>query len=176
MRRLLPSTLVILTVALAATGARAQTPSFSPGFSDPFFLYYGYYLPHQAALAAQPTVTTQLQDVAAARQNFAMQERSGSLYGPMTSPFEMTGPNGEMLPYGAAQRGAQRLPRLPAHFATRGNANNTRLPHFNELSSRFPTARTGSFVNQNIVGSGRGGSSLMGMPGMGMPYAPRFGR
>jgi hypothetical protein len=168
MRRLILAGLVGLGFAVVVPGAHAQV-GFSPGFSDPFFLYYGFYLPRQAALAAQPTVTTQLNDVTAARQNLQMQDRQSALYGPMQSPFDPSNPEG---PYGSFQGpGRQKIPRPPAHFAAPKNVNNRSIPHFNELASKYPTARIGSSPNRNMANTRRA-SGGMGMMGMGMPGAP----
>jgi hypothetical protein len=181
MRRLILAGVVGLSFAILAPGAHAQV---SPGFSDPFFLYYGYYLPRQAALAAAPTVQSQLNEVAIARQNYALADRAG-LYGPpgnMFDPESQGGAGGgDMLAPFARRGGAQRLPRIQGHFSNPTNANNRSLPHFNELTGRFPTARRGSFANRNMavgraaahIGAPGGGSSLP--MGMASPYAPSFG-
>jgi hypothetical protein len=165
MRRLILGLSVGLGLLGITPCVRAQAQAFSPGFSDPFFLYYGVYLPRQQYLASQPTTATQLNDVAIARQNYALSDRSG-LRAPMASPFEMPESGGELLPY---QR-RQRLPNLPHHFAQPRNMNNRALPHFNELGSRFPGAKNGSFANRNVPMTRRGGPSLgAGAAGAVMP-------
>ena len=169
MRRLIILGLMGLGFVAVSPSAHAQA-GFSPGFSDPFFLYYGFYLPRQAALAAQPTTTTQLNDVAAARQSMQMQDRQGGLYGPIQSPFDPNSPDGQFQ-----TGGKQRLPKPQPHFAAPRNQNNRNVPHFNELASRYPTARVGNGPNKNMavrrpVGGG------MGMGGMGMPSVPSYGR
>jgi len=55
------------------------------GSLDPFQFYYGYYLPHAAAIAAQPTPLDTINQVTAARQFSALSERQG-LYDPI-SPY-----------------------------------------------------------------------------------------
>ncbi|HEV3121038.1 MAG TPA: hypothetical protein VGY53_04010 [Isosphaeraceae bacterium] len=182
MRRLILAGAVGLSFAILTPGARAQV-GFSPGFSDPFFLYYGYYLPRQAALAAQPTVQSQLNQVAVDRQNYALADRAG-LFTPPGNMFDVDpqGSGGDMFAPFARRGGAQRLPRLQPQFANPMNANQRVIPHFNELQSRFPMAKRGSFPNRNMAGGGARASGGMVNPGlnslpMGMttPYAPNMG-
>ena len=51
---------------------RAEAQILGTGFAnggvDPFSFYYGYYLPHQAAIAAQPTPLDTINQITAARQ------------------------------------------------------------------------------------------------------------
>src|SRR4051812_48216891 len=76
-----------LAVTLAAglfvptTRANAQLLGGAGGGIDPFSFYYGYYLPHQAAIAAQPTALDTINQVTAARQFSAVTDRAG-LYDP----------------------------------------------------------------------------------------------
>ena len=68
--------LLVLVVTLAACPfvpsprAKAQILGTGTGFAnggiDPFSFYYGYYLPHQAAVAAQPTPLDTINQVTAA--------------------------------------------------------------------------------------------------------------
>jgi hypothetical protein len=169
--------MVGLTFLALGQGANAQN-QFSPGFSDPFFLYYGFYLPRQASIAAQPTTVGALNDIAAARQNYAVSDRAG-LYNPQPSPFDPSAPGGPDMLAPFQRQGAQRLPRIPQHFANPRVANQQRLPHFNELASRYPTARSGTFINKNTVVRSRfaggmggfgGSGSYSGYGAAGLPY------
>ena len=56
-------------------GSWARRTGFANGGVDPFSFYYGYYLPHQAAIAAQPTPLDTINQVTAARQFTALSER-----------------------------------------------------------------------------------------------------
>jgi hypothetical protein len=165
MRHLLLGLAVAFGLAAFAPAVQAQaTPGFSPGFSDPFFLYYGFYLPRQAYLAAQPTTPNQLNDVAAARQNYALADRAG-LYDPNAgNPFamEQTDPLG---PY-APRKGAERLPRPPAHFAQPRVTTNLNNAYFNRTARYYPTMRPGSNANRNLVTASRFARGGFGMPSM----------
>ena len=73
--------LLALAVAVAMIGwapggtAFAQVGGGNLG-SDPFSLYYGYYLPHQAAIAAQPTPMDTINQNIAQRARSPAQSRS----------------------------------------------------------------------------------------------------
>src|SRR4051812_14296655 len=87
-RRPLLALAVALTVplTLAPTQARAQFFGGSgAGGVDPFSLYFGYYLPHQAYVAAQPSPLDTINQITAQRQFNAVTERAG-LYDPI-SPY-----------------------------------------------------------------------------------------
>src|SRR5262245_16950315 len=81
-RPILGLTIVLGVMALVPAEGRAQ---FIDGTGDPFFLYYGFYLPRQAALAATPRPEMTINNMAAIRQENALTERAG-LYDPV-SPF-----------------------------------------------------------------------------------------
>src|SRR4051794_16134414 len=113
MRHPLFSLAVALGFALLipAHGAYAQ---LAGGLgNDPFSLYYGYYLPHQAAIAAQPTPLDTINQATAARQYSAATDRAG-LYDPI-SPYaeEDIDP---LSPYGS-RRGRERGLQVQQPFA-----------------------------------------------------------
>jgi hypothetical protein len=171
MRRILLGLAVTLGLAVFAPETKAQT-GFSPGFSDPFFLYYGFYLPRQQYLASQPSTANQINDIATARQNYALADRAG-LYDPnANNPFAID-PTDPLNPY--RRKGAERLPRLPGHFAQPRNQTQANPAvnsgYFNRTSHYYPGVRSGSFANKNI-GHTRGRVSGPGMGGMGMPGIP----
>lgn len=167
---------------LSAVGSSAQA-QVSAGFSDPFFLYYGFYLPRQASLAAQPTTQTMLSDVTQSRQNFTLADRAG-LYDPVQSPFNVDQID-PSSPF--ARRGAERLPHLPPPSVVRPRAHNGMAPgpYYNRTARYFPSTPSGSGPNRNVAQSraSRGGGGgmaggMMGsamstgmgaMPGMGSP-------
>src|SRR5947209_6838977 len=104
MRRPMFGLAFALGVLAFAPAAQAQ----GVGFSDPFFLYYGFYLPRQASIAAQPSTPSMIGDVAAARQNYALADRAG-LYDPIQSPLNQIDPSSPFNP----RNSPQRLPQLP---------------------------------------------------------------
>lgn len=163
---------------LFALTPSAEAQSFTQGFNDPFFQYYGFYLPRQAALAAQPTTPQMLNDVAVARQNIVQQDRSG-LYNPGVSPY-MSDSYDPMNPF-SRQGGEQRLPRLSGQLIG-GRSSSIPAPDlfYNRTSSYYPTFRSGNSANRTMVGqrnglsragAGMGGMNAMsnmgGMMGMG---------
>lgn len=138
MRRLWIGLAVVLGVlVLAPSRGRAQ---FFGGDAtgDPFFLYYGFYLPRQAAMAATPRPEMVVNDMAALRQQSALTERAG-LYDPV-SPF---GPAAfdPSRPFGDRTAGR----RLGSGVAAVGTSINGSGPplHYNRTSAYFPGLRTG---------------------------------
>jgi hypothetical protein len=158
MRRSIVGLAVVLGFATLAPTVRAQVPG--TGFSDPFFLYYGFYLPRQAALAAQPSTPAMVNDVAAQRQTYALADRQG-LYDPV-SPLGMDqyDPNN---PFGRT-RGPAPLPRLPQHFVSPRPSNGVNLNQaYNRTARYHPTVRSGSNANRNVVGGSRYARTGSGM-------------
>ena len=88
MRRPMIGLAVALGFSLLAPASQAQ--GFG-NFSDPFTSYYGFYLPHQAAIAAQPTPMDTINAVTAARQYNAPTNRTG-MFDPV-SPYGMDDPD-----------------------------------------------------------------------------------
>jgi hypothetical protein len=165
-------------VLVAPTGrAHAQIGGVT---ADPFSFYYGYYLPHQAAMAARPTPLDSINEVAAQRQMTAQTDRA-ALYDPI-SPYA----EDENDPFRAnSRRGGGGLSGgYKPHMFTYGKANsNSRGEgpglYYNRTARYFPTLREGRGPNQNLAaehphrgfsrggGGGMGGGMGMGM-GMGM--------
>ena len=71
-----------LVFGLLACGSSARAQD--GGFSDPFFLYYGYFLPRQSALASQSQPEDFYRGQAAQRSYAAQTDRAG-LYDPSSS-------------------------------------------------------------------------------------------
>jgi hypothetical protein len=151
-------------LAVAPTGrAYAQFTGFG---GDPFSLYYGYYLPHQAAIAAQPTPMDTINQVAANRQYAAATDRA-SLYDPI-SPYGEDDVD-SLRPY--ASRSGERRAKTQGFNYGGGSANSRGHGppmYYNRTAQYFPTLRTGRGPNSNVaaVRSGRGGGMGGGMPSM----------
>jgi len=163
-----------LAVTLAAslfvptTRANAQLLGGSGGGVDPFSFYYGYYLPHQAAIAAQPTALDTINQVTAARQFNAVTDRAG-LYDPI-SPYgaEESDP---LRPY-APTRGGERLARPQGSgYGTSNSRGTGPAQYYNRTARYHPNIRTGYGPNRNIsvVRGSRGGG------GGGAPSLPNYG-
>jgi hypothetical protein len=172
MRRYLLSLMVVGGWAALATEVRAQTAAFAaptanaPGLGDPFIAYYAWYLPRQAALAAQPTTTQMLRDVAAVRQEYALAERQG-----LVNPNPAIGLEPDPLRpfYGSS------VSRVANPTGIYGNTRGGQGPvtHYNRTDRYFPSRGTGYGANQNTYnprftpGSRRPGSFG---GGFGMPF------
>jgi len=151
MRRSLIGLAVVLGLGMFATPSQAQTS----GFSDPFFLYYGFYLPRQQALAAQPQPIDMIRERSEQRQYTAQTDRAG-LYDPVGRlGMEELDP---LRPFGT-RSGSTRLTRTTPMGLPASNINGAGpSSHFNRIDSYYPTLRTGRF-------QGRGGSRAAGFGG-----------
>jgi len=163
MRRPILALAVTLTVGLLVPTSQARA-QFLNGGTDPFSLYFGYYLPHQAAIAAQSTPLDTINQITAQRQYAAVTDRAG-LYDPI-SPYgdEELDP---LRPY-SPKRGGDRVIR-PQNFAvSTSNALGTGPAlYYNRTARYYPNQKAGRGPNRNLsaVRSGRGG----GFGGGGLP-------
>jgi hypothetical protein len=179
MRQAFVGLVVVLGVASLGTTAKAQDAG---GFADPFALYYGFYLPRQAALAAQPQPEDNLRDVAAQRQYSALRERAG-----LDQPVGVLGEDDldPYRPFGSARgrsagmkaavtRDGRSNTNLrggghPSYF-NRGLAKNYFPGHKSGIAAaapRAPTPRTMG-LSGALRPPGRGGMGGAGGMGMGM--------
>ena len=172
-RTLLGVAATLAVLALSPPGeARAQVGGVGVG-ADPFSFYYGYYLPHQAYIAAQPRAIDTINQVVAQRQYAAATDRS-ALYDPI-SPYGGDEEVDPLRPFAGRQAGAVR-PASPPNYAMGPAAGNTRgagpALYYTRTSRYFPTLRTGRGPNANLAAHRRGGGG-MGMPAMpSMPSMP----
>ena len=152
MRRPYVGLAVVLSVFLLNSGDRAHAQlGFPLGGGDPFTLYFGYYLPHQAAQAMRPTPMDTIVAATRARQQTAAADRSG-LYDPVT-PYgdEELDP---LHPYG--RRGRERLVQ-PHTYATSTTNQLMRgigpRMYYNRANQYFPTAALfpGRGPNRNLA-------------------------
>jgi len=144
--------------------AEAQFGGFG---NDPFSLYFGYYLPHQAYVAAQPTSLDTINQITSARQYAAVTDRAG-LYDPI-SPYsaEEVDP---LRPYDP-KRSGERLAR-PSLPTLTTNANGSGPASFYSRTARYyPHLRASRGPNRNLgVSRGpRGGGGGGFAPGGGSP-------
>lgn len=167
MRRPYPGLLAALAIVFLTPSDRAFA-QLGPGGAgyDTFSFYYGYYLPHAAQIAAQPTPLDTINQITAQRQ-FAAQTDRSTLYDPV-SPYGDTDDD-PLTRYG--KRGGERMARVQG-FAAGGRDGNSRgngpALYYNRTARYFPDMKVGRGANQNLakVRGGRGGG--MG-GGMGMP-------
>lgn len=156
---------VALGLGLFASSAKAQ----DGGFSDPFFLYYGFYLPRQAALAAQGQPEDRIREYSAQRQYAAQTDRAG-LYAPLN---ELGGAELDPLnPFGT-RSGSSRLARTTAVGLPAANIGGRGLSGYhNSTGSFYPTLRSGggaarSRPRSRSVVPQRSGGGMGRMGGMG---------
>ncbi|MDX2035726.1 MAG: hypothetical protein SFX72_03660 [Isosphaeraceae bacterium] len=164
MRRAIWGMGLLAGLAIFAGEARAQN------FSDPFFLYYGYFLPRQQAMAATPTVTDTINAVTAARQGNASTNRA-NLYDP----------NGNFAPLedfenpgGGSRRQDARAPYLQSGRFPSGNIGGTGPGLYYARTARYyPGLRQGVSPNRNVglsnprPGGGFGGGVPVARPNVG---------
>jgi hypothetical protein len=193
MRRILFGAAVLLALGSLPAPARAQFLGGN-GSGDPFFLYYGWFLPRQQALSMQPRPATTLNAMATLRQDSALVDRAGLFAGATSRrTFDpntlFDAPSGGRRMGGTAAIGGQVEGNGPSRY-------------YNRTSAYYPGLRTGRGVNPSIAvgaagggGGGRsspmqaasaanmqlragmmpgmGGAPGMNLPGMTPPAAPR---
>ena len=127
---------VALGFSLLAPASQAQ--GFG-NFNDPFTSYYGFYLPHQAAIAAQPTPMDTINAVTAARQYNAPTNRTG-MFDPV-SPYGMEDPD----IFGAGGRGRGQTMSTPS---MNSNARGTGPAIYYNRTARYFPGRAGGARSQ----------------------------
>jgi hypothetical protein len=128
-----------------AGGVKAQGLLGATGV-DPFSLYFGYYLPHQAAIAAQPTPLDTINQITAARQFQAVTDRAG-LYDPI-SPYgeEDLDPTRPL----SARRTGERIAHPRSFAVSTSNAQGAGPAlYYNRTARYFPQLRSGRGPNRN---------------------------
>lgn len=162
MRTAIMGIMVLGGLGMFATPSQAQIPA---NLNDPFYQYYAWFLPRQAAMASQPRVNDQINAVAAARADVAISERQG-LYEPV-SPFALD----RYDPSKPFQREAVRG-RTGATGLTSTNVRGLGdSRYFNRSGGYHPTARFYVPGRTAVPSGGR-----RGMPGgFGMPSIPNIG-
>ncbi len=164
MRRTIAGLAIVLGFSLLTPAGQSYGQTLG---ADPFSLYYGYYLPHQAAIAAQATPLDTINAATAARLPMAGADRPG-LYDPVT-------PLGEedydpLRPY-SSRRGTERMAKphvFPSNTTSaRGLRGRVNL-YYGRAERYHPTVRPGYGPNKNLAVTRSGRSA--GMPSM--PSAP----
>ena len=131
--------------------------------NDPFSLYFGFYLPNQARIAAQSTPIDTINAAQAARQFSAARDRTG-LYDP-TSPFgeEETDP---LRPYGNRRERLVRAHAFPTSTTNARMRGNTPPLYYNRTAQYYQTLRVGHGPNSNLAVTRSGGRYSGGSYGM----------
>lgn len=135
MRRLLLAGCCVVVLSACAGNAEAQFTA--SGFDDPFFLYYGFFVPQQNLYQSTPRQEDNLRAMAVQRQYNAVTERS--------TLFQ---PTGSLLGYDAladfGNTSGSRLPKTSAIGGVVNHVNGAGPPsHFNRGAGHYPTLRSG---------------------------------
>jgi hypothetical protein len=153
---------LVLGICILMPATRAQAQFGGINTADPFSLYFGYYLPHQAAIAAQATPIDTINAAQAARQFTAARDRTG-LYDPISNLGEE-----DIDPTRPYSRSSQERLQRPHTFAT--STTNARMRgaapqlYYNRTARYYPTMRVGVGPNSNLSVS-RAGGRFAGGPG-----------
>ncbi len=108
-------------------------------------MYYGFYLPRQAALAASPRPEQTVNAMAAIRQQSALTERAG-LFDPV-QPFGSD--YDPQHPFADRSRGRTRLGARAVHAA---GSNGMGPPmYFNRTATYYPLQRSGRSANASVA-------------------------
>lgn len=148
--------LVALMGASLGVGSSANA-QFSPfQQADPFSLYYGFYLPRQAALAAQPSATDTLNYISAERQRSAIAARNRAAYSDPISSFgldELDEYADPSQPINQNRRGTSAPRRLiPFNGVTSTNVRGQGVPgRFSNTLALYPTPRPNQYKNSNVA-------------------------
>jgi hypothetical protein len=154
MRRIMLGVAVLAGLASAPSSSRAQVQNFG----DPFFQYYGFFLPRQQALLNQPGPEVGIAANQQMRAQMAVTDRAG-LYDPVgeIGAAEMN----SATPFAGRTMGSSRIPRnarggmgIPtSHINGSGPGS-----YYNRFAGYYPTMRSG-----RSRGS-RGGAVMGGAP------------
>lgn len=141
----------------ATTTARAQ----DTGFSDPFFLYYSYFLPRQNALASQAQPEDFYRNQSLQRQSAAQSDRAG-LFEPISSlGQDDLDPN---RPFGRQSGSSRTVRTVSAGIRTTVSLRGHSAPTdtFQRTGAFFPGIRSGR--GRGARAAGFGGGSALGAP------------
>ena len=159
----------VLGLTFGASPSRAQVAGAGV-FSDPFSLYYGLYLPRQAAIASQTTSTDIIGAAAVNRQESILEsDRTNALFGDI-QPFGLEDLD-PSTPFGA-KRNRQQVNRVAIH--AQGGKGSHAPPRYygatNGLARYYPNMKSGVSANRNtaMTRGTVGQSGRSGLMGMGM--------
>lgn len=165
MRRPLLGVAILIGFSLLGPASRAHAQLSS---GDPFSLYFGYYLPQQAAIAQRATPLDTINAATETRQSEIASDPAG-LYNP-ASPYAENELD-PLRPF-TSRRGGERKVQPPTFPTNTSDARYLRLGaarvYYNRSARYHPTLRAGSSPNKNlaVIRSRRGGGMGMGMPSM----------
>ena len=144
--------IVGIGLGFLAPSARAQ----NAGFSDPFFLYYGYFLPRQNALAAQGQPEDYYRARAIERQTAAQVDRSALSDANSAIGLDELDP---LRPFGYRSASSRMVRTTPLGLPTTVSTRSHPAPreYFARHSTYYPMIRSGN-TSSGSRGQGRVGS------------------
>ncbi|ADV64180.1 hypothetical protein Isop_3623 [Isosphaera pallida ATCC 43644] len=172
-RLVLLAVLTVLTLAWGSAPAQAQFGGFGGPQTDPFSAFYGFFLPRQQALANQPSINRQLNEIAIQRQRRIPTINRDEFGDPFDS-FGLEALDRELLmeadPYASRERRTPVLdPTGPASLNTNGRGP---LGYFDNSTRYFPNRV--QYSNPDISGGeGFGGGRGRGVRGGSFPGVGR---
>jgi len=151
---------LLLGVALFLPASRSQAQALLP--SDPFQAYFGFYLPHQAAVAAQPNPLDTINAVQAARQEREIVRDRAGLY-ELSDPFSAD--LDPTRPY-ERSRSRERVVRphlFPSSTISARSRGTAPVRFYNRVGQYYPNLNTisGQGPNKNLAVTRNG----RGLPG-----------
>ena len=159
---------VVVLTLLVVQPAQAQNQSVG----DPFSLYYGFFLPRQAAMSMNMGPSATLNQISSERQRFSAVER-GSLYEP-SQPFglDMGGFGGASDARGNRER---RVPTSPMGLISDNRMGMGVPGYFNRTGSYYPRLRQSVNSARRQQSSQPFSVSKVGVGNFGVPTAPGVG-
>lgn len=160
MRRIVLAALLVLTLQFsgqtslkAQTGMPAMGPSIGSIGADPFSGYYSWFLPRQAAMAAQPTLNNQLNMYTAERVASQNMPANG-LNSMDLAGLGLAGANAPSLDSDAPRNPR---PRLSSTGPIVENSMGKGLGRYHSRAgSYYPTMRQGTYGNNGLPKTSRG--------------------
>ena len=160
--------MLVVAALVAGSAWASESRAQNGGYSDPFFLYYSYFLPRQAALAAQPNVNDSINAAVADRQSYASTNRE-SLYDPNGGygAFDGYDPNAVFNNPTQRGRGTSRQTLQTRGLPTTNIRGRGPALYYNRAAQYYPGLRNGQGPNHNLAVGGKGASRPGGSGGGG---------
>lgn len=165
---------LILVAVVAAASATASSARAQSGFNDPFALYYGWYLPSQASLAARPTVENNLRFYSAQRQANVLADREDPFRDNRIIGIDELDPNRPLAGVGRPRR------MIPHSGISNSNLRGSGVAGYhNSVTNYYPglANRAGSSTSAAPMNVGRTGGNRLSprMQGRLVPNRGGFG-
>lgn len=142
MRYILLSMAALVGLCSLPAPAQAQID----GFNDPFFLYYGFYVPFQANRANLPRAEDTVRAYSAQRQMTAQTSRPE-----VFDPFGAMGEYDPLRAFGSEGGRTPLPPTNPMGIVSLNVDGSGPAGYYNRVNTYFPTLRMGRGANQSLA-------------------------